>query len=84
MEGRVTDAAEHAFLKVRVRAVPEKGQANKAIIGLLAQWLDVAKSNVALVRGETDRLKTFRIAGAASQAAKLEQLFGDAHDSQDH
>ncbi|MGF1620904.1 MAG: DUF167 family protein [Rhodomicrobiaceae bacterium] len=45
------------FLTVRVKAVPEKGKANAALISLIAKWLDLPKSRCALVSGGKSRLK---------------------------
>jgi len=47
--------------RVRVTAAPEGGEANRAVIALLAEAFGVASSRVALVRGATSRDKLFRI-----------------------
>ncbi len=62
-------------LRVRVRAVPDKGRANAAVIAMLSRTLDMPRSAIALVSGETARLKTVRIAGPAEPA--LQRLCGD-------
>lgn len=61
--GIETDASGEPHLKVRVRAVPEDGKANKALIELIAGRLGVAKSAVSLVAGHTARKKILRIDG---------------------
>lgn len=76
IEGPGEDAAGQAFLKVRVRAVPEKGKANAAVEQLLAKALGVPKSAVSVEKGETQRLKTVRISAGPSIAAALEALTG--------
>jgi hypothetical protein len=48
-------------LRVRVTAAPEGGEANRAVIALLADALGVAPSRIALVRGAASRDKLFRI-----------------------
>ena len=64
-----------AVLRVRVRAVPDKGKANAAVIALLAKALGVPKSAVELVSGDTARLKTIAIEGdPAALAVRLEAL----------
>jgi uncharacterized protein YggU (UPF0235/DUF167 family) len=64
-----------AVLRVRVKAVPDKGKANAAVIAVLAKALDVPKSAVTLISGETARLKTVEIEGdPAALAARLEAL----------
>jgi uncharacterized protein len=68
-----SDGSEH--LKCRVRAVPENGKANTALVALLAKTLAVPKSAVTIVSGATSRLKRVEIAGAgAVLAARLESL----------
>ncbi len=76
IEGVGTDAAGQSFLKVRVRAKPEKGKANAAIEALLAQALDLPASSVSVDKGATGRLKRVRIAGGADIAVRLEALTG--------
>lgn len=66
-----SDGTEH--LKARVRAVPEDGKANAALVSLLAEKLDIAKSAIRIASGATSRLKRVEIAGApAGLAARLE------------
>ena len=63
------------MLRIRVRAVPDKGKANAAVIGLLAKALGLPKSAIALVAGDTARLKTLRLTGdPAALAAAIERL----------
>ena len=62
-------------LRVRVKAVPDKGKANAAVIALLARMLGVPKSAITLVSGDTARQKTLHIAGdSAALAATLAKL----------
>ncbi len=79
IEGQGADASGQAFLKVRVRAVPEKGKANAAIEKLLAKALGVPASAVTIEKGETQRIKTVRISSDASIAAAIRALL-DARD----
>lgn len=78
VEGLGEDAAGQRFLKVRVRAVPEKGKANAAIEALIAKALGLPKSAVAIEKGETQRIKTVRISADPSIAAALAALTGEA------
>lgn len=59
------DEAGLPFLKARVRAAPEKGEANAALEKLLAKALGVPKSRVQVARGTTARLKTIEIDGVS-------------------
>lgn len=61
--GLHADAAGAVSLAVKVTAPPDKGKANRAVIALLAQWARLPKSALAIVAGETGRLKTVLVAG---------------------
>lgn len=76
--GMGEDAAGKRFLRVRVRAVAEKGRANAAVEAVLAEALGVPKSAVSVEKGETQRIKTVRISGDASIAGALGRLTGEA------
>jgi uncharacterized protein (TIGR00251 family) len=77
VEGVGEDAAGQRFLKVRVRAVPEKGKANAAIEAVLAKALGLPKSAVVVEKGETQRIKTVRISADRSIGAALGVLTGE-------
>ena len=62
IDGWDVDAEDRAVLKVRVRACPVEGEANAALILLLAKTLRVPKSAVSLARGVQSRLKMIEIA----------------------
>lgn len=72
IEGWDADDKGRPVLKVRVRAAPVDGKANAALIALMAKALDVPRSRIELVSGETARLKTLEIGGL--DAAQLERL----------
>ena len=55
--------AEGPALRARVRAVPVDGEANVAVQELLAEWLELPKSRVALVAGAKSRVKSFAVSG---------------------
>ncbi|MBD9374792.1 DUF167 domain-containing protein [Rhizobium sp. ARZ01] len=63
IDGIEADANGERHLKVRIRAVPEKGQANKALTALIAKAAGVPKSAVSLLSGDTQRKKILRIEG---------------------
>ncbi len=64
-----TDGKGAPWLGARVRAVPEKGKANAALIALLGKRLDWPKSAILLESGDTNRLKRLRIRGGGEAAA---------------
>lgn len=63
MDGIETLANGRSVVKVRVRAVAEGGEANRAVIELLAKALRVPKSNVRVLSGVISRLKQVAIDG---------------------
>ena len=64
-----------AVLKARVRAAPSEGEANAALVKLLARSLGVAPRDVAIVAGDTARIKRLKIAGSTPVlAAALEKI----------
>jgi uncharacterized protein YggU (UPF0235/DUF167 family) len=71
--GRWSDAKGDAWLSASVRAVPEKGRANDALIALLAAHLSVPRSTISLESGDGNRLKRLRIIGGAA-ALSLDRL----------
>lgn len=50
-------------LHVRVAAPPVKGKANKELIDLLSQLLDVTKSHIAITKGHTAKNKVVIVDG---------------------
>lgn len=64
-----------SVLKVRVRAPPHEGEANAALIRLIAKALRIAPRDIELAAGATAREKRLRIAGEADAlAARLGQI----------
>ncbi len=73
--GLWTDAAGHEWLQAQVRAVPEKGKANAALVALMARELGVPARAISLEAGDGNRLKRLRITGAGDAlAARLEEM----------
>lgn len=65
-------------LKLRVKARPEKGRANKAAVALLSKTLGVAKSAIDVTAGHKDRNKTVAIEGEFDELARrIEALLGN-------
>ena len=58
-------------LKVRVRALPDKGKANQAVIKLLSKWLNVPKTSLELLSGSRSRQKCIKIYGKNVEILKL-------------
>ena len=66
---RLSDGS--AVLKVRVAAAPTEGEANDALVRLLARKLRVPPRNVMLVNGTASRIKRMLIKGDASAVAAV-------------
>jgi uncharacterized protein (TIGR00251 family) len=56
-------------LKIQLAAPPVDGEANAALLGLLADLLGVKRADVALLAGESGRRKRVRVAGVGAAAA---------------
>jgi len=63
IDGVETLADGRSVLKVRVRAIADGGEANRAVTELLAKSLRVPKARVRLLSGATSRLKQVAIDG---------------------
>jgi uncharacterized protein (TIGR00251 family) len=64
-----------SVLKVRVRAIADGGEANRAVLVLLAKSLGVPRASVSLLSGATSRLKQVAVEGdPAGLAEALRQL----------
>ena len=55
-------------LKIAVTAPPVDGEANAAVIALIAERLGVANSQVEVIAGAASRRKTIRISGVTQAA----------------
>ena len=63
IDGIETLANGKSVVKVRVRAIAEGGEANRAVTELLAKSLGVPKKSVRLLSGATSRIKQVAIDG---------------------
>ena len=54
-------------LKLRISAPPVEGKANRAVILFLSAWLDVPRSSISLLRGESARLKIVELPDACAE-----------------
>jgi len=55
-------------LKIKVRAAPENGRANDAVLDVLAQTLNVPRALIAMESGHASRNKRVRITGLSNEA----------------
>ncbi len=54
-------SAEEGKLKVRVKAPAVGGKANKAMIEVLAEFFNVKKSDIRIIKGEKSREKVIEV-----------------------
>lgn len=54
---------QNGVLKIEVTAPPVEGKANRAVIKLIAQSLDVAPSRVSIVAGQKSKKKRIVVSG---------------------
>jgi uncharacterized protein YggU (UPF0235/DUF167 family) len=70
----IVETQQGGALTVRVRAVAEKGEANRAVERVVAQWIGVSKSSVTVSTGGKSRIKTVEIAGEPVRLAALIEM----------
>jgi uncharacterized protein len=63
IDGLETLANGRIVVKVRVRAIADGGEANRAVTELLAKALGVPKASVRILSGTTSRLKQIAVDG---------------------
>ena len=78
IDGTVRLSDGSTVLKARVAAAPADGEANDALLRLLARILRVAPRDVTLVGGATCRVKRILIKGDAVAIAAALEEFGQA------
>jgi uncharacterized protein YggU (UPF0235/DUF167 family) len=61
----------NAGVMLKVRLTPKSGRANAALERLVADWLRVPPSSVAVVQGGKSRLKQVEIQGDADALTRL-------------
>ncbi len=47
--------------KVKVKALPKKGEANREVVEIVADYFNIPKSHVKIIRGHTTRRKILEI-----------------------
>ena len=55
------EGVENGYLKVRIRAAPEKGNANDSLIETLSIFFGIPKSHLEIASGTTSRIKKISI-----------------------
>ena len=77
LDGIAQLADGRAVLKARVRVAASGGEANSALVQLIARTLAVPPTSVSLIAGDTARIKRLKIAGNTGVLAiNFEKLTG--------
>ena len=58
-------------LKLKVKAPPEKGRANEAVVALLAERLGIDASSIAVVSGQSSPAKVLEVDGMDDEAIRV-------------
>lgn len=61
--GDTAEGPDGPYVAVKVRALPSEGEANAALVRVIAKWLGLAQRDVSLAAGGKSRLKTVHLAG---------------------
>jgi hypothetical protein len=78
IEGIETLSDGRSVVKLRVRAIADGGEANRAVTELLAKALGVPKAKVRLLSGATSRLKLVAIDGDPDRLAEALRALTEA------
>ena len=68
------DSQDPAVINVKVSAPPDKGKANKAVLGALADKLRVSSSKLSIQSGATSRTKVVRLETDSDISTILAQI----------
>jgi len=79
IDGVDTLSDGRSVLRLRVRAIADGGEANRAVTELLAKSLGVPKGRVRLVSGATSRLKQIAVDGDGTALADALQALISAN-----
>lgn len=66
-DGWMLDADGRPLLKLKVRAAPADGEANAAVVALLARLLNRPKSAVAITAGHGSRIKQIELEDVSAE-----------------
>lgn len=67
-KSEIIESPPEGVWRVKLRAVPEKGQANLELISLLAEHFEVSKESIEILSGETSQRKRIRVTKGSKKA----------------
>ncbi len=60
-KNEITEIMDDDTIKIRIKAVPEKGKANAELIKFLSKELELEKSRISIISGKTEQLKLIKL-----------------------
>jgi len=69
--GEIVVGPAGLVLKAKVRAIPDKGKANQALIKLLSKSFRLPKTSFGITSGSRSRPKTVKISGDFKEISKM-------------
>jgi len=67
-KNEITEIMNDGTIRVRLTAPPVEGKANEALVAFLAEVLDIPKSKIEIVAGETGRDKLVSVLGMDAES----------------
>ncbi len=61
VKNEVIEIMDDETIKIRIKAVPEKGKANKELISFISRELEIPKEKFDIISGKHDQLKLVKI-----------------------
>jgi len=68
-KNEITEIMNDGTIRIRLTAPPVEGKANDALVSFLAEVLDVPRSRIEIVAGETGRDKLVSVLGMDAESA---------------
>ncbi len=60
-KNEIVEIMDDETIKIRIKAVPEKGKANAELIKFISKELNVPKGNISIISGKTEQLKLIKV-----------------------
>ncbi len=60
-KNEVVEILDDETIKIRIKAVPERGKANAELIKFLSKELGVQRDQISIISGKTEQLKLVKI-----------------------
>lgn len=62
-KSEIVGEMDDGTMKIRIKAAPEKGKANKELIRFLSGEMGIPKENIQIISGAFDQIKLLKIHG---------------------